>query len=230
MTKFRKLVKSARGKQGWNKVGDRITVVSGSNLMDTASGLTAVGLTANSSTIFGSRVAALCLLYQDYRITALDFKLLPLGALHALAVEAEYPETILPTTIGMMSQMSHFDLINGATSVPGRVTIDKRGLLKIAANKWFKTAISASVSEAYQGLLVQYSSTSNQPSTVIVRYVIEFCNPITSGVGLSSAICSNSYVNVDLPQAKAANLATTIESQQETMAPPPTSRFGFLRK
>jgi hypothetical protein len=230
MTKFRKLVRSAIGKQGCNKVGDRITVVSGSNIMNTDTGITPQGLTANNSSIFGSRVAALSLLYQDYRITALDFKLLPLGAIHALAVEVEYPETVFPTTVGMMAQMAHFDLINGSTSVPGRVTLDKRGLLKIAANKWFKTNLSAGPSEVYQGLLMQYTSAANQANSVIVRYVIEFCNPITSGVGLSSAICSNTYVNVEVPQAKAASLATMCDSQQETAAPPPTSRFGFLRK
>jgi hypothetical protein len=224
--KFSSSNKSAGKSQRWKNSGDRITTVSGNNSIDLPTGFTSTPLTANSSALFGSRVAAMALLYQDYRIVSLSFEVLPITGIHGLAVEMEFPETVALTTLKQMSQLSHYEMLNGACYVKGHLNINRSGCLRFAANRWFKTNNSADIAESYQGVLCQYNSGANLADAEIVHYTIEFCNPIVSGLGLSSAIAS-SYVAVE---QQPTNVVAASDSNVVSLAPLPTSRFGFLRK
>ncbi len=214
-----------------NRLGDRITVVSGQSIMACSAGVNTIPIGAISNNLFGDRIQSLSALYADYRVTKLSFKLLPQeGASIALAADMEYPESAGPTTLAEICQYQHFDILTKTTTVPTVIRMDRDACLRNTANKWFKTISTAPYNEQFQGAVYTYtSSASTLAVAFICYYEIQFCNAITSGVGLTLAVDNLHYQSSTQESENSVSLANA-PVVVERVNPPPTSRFAFLRK
>lgn len=190
--------------------------------MSCVTGVTPYALSPATTALFGSRVSSLSLLYQDYRITRLSVKMYPdYNSDVACAVEMEQPETTGVSTVAQMSNYSHFVYSSTGTSVPVNLDIDRQGCLIRSASRWFKTSATAQLAEAIQGSFLTYSTNTVTLPRFYIMYEIQFCNPITSGLGLHIA-------TGDFEEVSSSNSVSV--SSSGVLVPPPTGRAFFSRK
>jgi hypothetical protein len=166
-----------------NKRLDLITVRGSALYAITSATSDSQGVSAQNSTVFGTRLAAIADVYAYYRFVKIDFELKPNANQQVGVGYVPTAELTAATTVAQTQEADHRMLMQPGQSIPEHIRLSRNQLVGEGLNKWWKTQVDANVQsiDEFQGSLETVLSSSGS-ATIIVTYVCELCGLIAGAL------------------------------------------------